>query len=438
MTAATIPRQAFDWEERGRALGDTLGEYAALVVVGQDATAAAKVALGIGRAQALHRWVAIGDLFGDAPPLKALISDDDPHGLVDSFTYGISLTRIARPIDETDHLFVLPTGSEEPDYAAILSHRRWRQIAAEFREADALLLIVAPASAPGIADLVASTDGAIAAGELPSETSVSPVVAVIREPRVPPPQVRREAVTPPPSRIKVPPRIAATFGIGVSLLIVALVIWLANRPLASSTRPNQTKGVTDTAAPRLIKAAPDTAKVDSSGVPSIANPNDSATAAAYAVELSTTNTQAGAILKVRGDTARGDSTLLPAGTFAPVLIRGARWFKVYAGAYSKRASADSLLALLRRRGVLDTLAGTVVQVPYAFLIESNVPAAAVDGMVATYADRGQPVYALRQSDGTAQLYAGAFEFPEQAVLFAESLRAAGLTPVLVYRKGRVF
>ena len=57
---------------------------------------------------------------------------------------------------------------------------------------------------------------------------------------------------------------------------------------------------------------------------------------------------------------------------------------------------------------------------------------------ATYADRGQPVYALRQSDGTAHLYAGAFEFPEQAVLFAESLRAAGLTPVLVYRKGRVF
>jgi hypothetical protein len=88
--------------------------------------------------------------------------------------------------------------------------------------------------------------------------------------------------------------------------------------------------------------------------------------------------------------------------------------------------------------VLDTLAGTVVQVPYAFLIESNVPAAAVSGMVATYADRGQPVYALRQSDGTAQLYAGAFEFPEQAILFAESLRAAGLTPVLVYRKGRVF
>jgi hypothetical protein len=437
VTAATVSRPAFDWEERGRVLGDTLDDYAALVVVGQDATATARVALGIGRTQALHRWVAIGDLFGDAPPLKSLISDDDPHGLVDSFTYGISLKRIARPVDETDHLFVMPTGSEEPDHAEILSHRRWRQIATEFREADALLLVIAPAGAPGIADLVDSTDGAIVAGELPSDVSIAPVVALIREPRTAPPQVRREAPAP-PRRLKIPPRIAATFGIGASLLIAALVLWLSNRPSASSTRPNQTKGVTDTAALRLIKALPDTTKVDSSGVPSIANPTDSASAAGYAVELSTTNTQAGAILKVRGDTARGGSNLLPAGTFAPVLIRGARWFKVYAGAYTRRSGADTLLALLRRRGVLDTVAGTVVQVPYAFLIESNVPAAAVDGMVATYADRGQPVYALRQADGTAQLYAGAFEFPEQAVLFAESLRAAGLTPVLVYRKGRVF
>jgi hypothetical protein len=310
VTAATVPRQAFDWEERGRVLGDTLDDYAALVVVGQDATATAKVALGIGRTQALHRWVAIGDLFGDAPPLKSLISDDDPHGLVDSFTYGVSLKRIARAVDETDRLFVMPTGSEEPDHAEILSHRRWRQIATEFREADALLLIVAPAGAPGIDDLVNSTDGAIVAGDLPSETSIAPVIAVVREPRVPPPQIRREAPAP-PRQFRFPPRIAATFGIGATLLIAALVVWLSNRQSATTIRPNQSKGVTDTAASRLAKAAPDTVKVDSSGVPSIANPTDSASAAGYAVELSTTNTQAGAILKVRGDTAGATATSFP-------------------------------------------------------------------------------------------------------------------------------
>src|SRR3712207_7953107 len=39
---------------------------------------------------------------------------------------------------------------------------------------------------------------------------------------------------------------------------------------------------------------------------------------------------------------------------------------------------------------------------------------------------GLPVYALRQADGTATLYAGAFETPEQSALLAESLRSSGL------------
>ena len=38
----------------------------------------------------------------------------------------------------------------------------------------------------------------------------------------------------------------------------------------------------------------------------------------------------------------------------------------------------------------------------------------------------------------AELLAGAFENREQASGYAESLRASGITPVLVYRKGRTF
>jgi hypothetical protein len=121
-----------------------------------------------------------------------------------------------------------------------------------------------------------------------------------------------------------------------------------------------------------------------------------------------------------------------------VLIQGARWFKVIGGAFATRAAADSLLAGLRRRRVLDGGSGTVVRLPYAFLIESGVKETAVPGMLAQYADRGQPVYALRQPDGTAWLLAGAFESLEQSSLYAESLRASGIKPVLVYRKGRTF
>jgi hypothetical protein len=36
------------------------------------------------------------------------------------------------------------------------------------------------------------------------------------------------------------------------------------------------------------------------------------------------------------------------------------------------------------------------------------------------------------------LLAGAFETLDQASVYGESLRASGITPVLVYRKGRTF
>jgi len=167
-------------------------------------------------------------------------------------------------------------------------------------------------------------------------------------------------------------------------------------------------------------------------VPRVTNAADSAQAAVYAVELMAANTQAGAILKLQKDGKK-----LPAATFAPVVIQGARWFKVVSGAFANRTDAESLLAELRRQKVLDAGRGSVVQVPFAFLIDS-VTASAVPGMIATYVERGEPVYALKQDDGTAWLLAGAFESREQASGYAESLRASGITPVLVYRKGRTF
>jgi hypothetical protein len=50
--------------------------------------------------------------------------------------------------------------------------------------------------------------------------------------------------------------------------------------------------------------------------------------------------------------------------------------------------------------------------------------------------RGVTVYPLSRGDGTVALYAGAFETPDEAALLAQSLRAAGLAPTLVYRTGR--
>ena len=123
MTAARATESY--WEEEGRKLGALLGNFSSLVVIGGDPTRAAEVAIGLGRVQAERRRVAIGDLLGDAPPLVALVEGDDPHGIVDSFLYGVSLNRIARQVAGTEQLYVLPTGSESPEYETILGNPRF-------------------------------------------------------------------------------------------------------------------------------------------------------------------------------------------------------------------------------------------------------------------------------------------------------------------------
>ena len=84
--------RTMDWTEEGRRIGVTLDAFHAVIVVGIDPVATAETALGIARVQAVHRRVAVGDLLGEAPPLQALVSGDDPHGLVDSFLFGVSLS----------------------------------------------------------------------------------------------------------------------------------------------------------------------------------------------------------------------------------------------------------------------------------------------------------------------------------------------------------
>lgn len=438
------PRRGFDWESAADAIGQSLDEYHALVVIGVDPVTTGRVAVALGRAQAKKRRVAVGDLFAESPPIQELVSSDDPHGLVDSFLYGVSLSKIAHEVPEAGQLFVMPSGTEPPTYEEILPNPRWHRLTAGFREVGALLILAAPASAPHIETLVSATDGAILVGDaVPRKLPVAQVVASVRETRDEP--IAEPQVTPAKARWRRLPskRIAAISGVVLTLLLAATAWWLASRPFAATDRrigsqPDTTNGK-HPAAPTVLQTdtalrASDSGAVTTITLPTIVNPSDSSQAAAYAVELMAANTQAGAILKLQQDGKN-----LPAATFAPVLdSQGSRWYKVIGGAYAGRAGADSLLAALRKRQVVDSTSGTVVRLPFAFLIDSAVSAAAVPNMVAQYADRGQPVYALRQANGTAWLLIGAFESIDQSGLYAESLRASGITPVLVYRKGRTF
>lgn len=357
------PRRAFDWEGAGHELGKRLGQYNALVVIGIDPVATGRVAIGLARAQAANRRVAVGDLFAESPPIQELVSSDDPHGLVDSFLYGVSLSRIAYEVPGAGQLYVMPSGTEPPTYEEILTNPRWHRLTAGFREVKALLVLAVPTSAPHVEDLVAATDGAILVGEaVPRGLSVSRVIASVREPQRAPPEVLLPTPAPTPARWP-RQRIAAIAGIALTVILAIVGAWLAYRPYARGSfttrgpKPDTAHGL------KVISTTPDTAVRDAptngaaaggvvpSGTPAatvdlpiVANPADSAMAAAFAVELMAANTQAGAILKLQQD-----GKDLPAATFAPVMIQGARWFKVVSGAFVNRAGADSLLDGLRKQ-----------------------------------------------------------------------------------------
>ncbi|MGZ8414760.1 MAG: hypothetical protein ACXW05_18690, partial [Gemmatirosa sp.] len=160
--AGTLPV----WHDEGRRVASALDAVGSALVVGRDPEIAAWVALGIARAQAERRRVAIADLVGEVGPLQALVDqDDDPHGISDSFLYGVSLNKIARPADAAGNLFLLPSGSEAVAVEEIFRSDRWRRLASGFREVDALLLLVAHADTPGLDALATSVDGVVIAGD---------------------------------------------------------------------------------------------------------------------------------------------------------------------------------------------------------------------------------------------------------------------------------
>ncbi|GAC1464415.1 MAG: hypothetical protein PVSMB8_16900 [Vulcanimicrobiaceae bacterium] len=80
----------------------------------------------------------------------------------------------------------------------------------------------------------------------------------------------------------------------------------------------------------------------------------------------------------------------------------------------------------------------MVRVPFALLIADHVNGDSSESRVRAFLARGLPAYALRQLDGSARLYAGAFATPAQSWLLAQSLRLAGFTPTVAFRTGSTY
>jgi hypothetical protein len=452
--------RTMDWNEEGRRIGGTLDAFHAIVVVGTDPIATAETALGIARVQAVHRRVAVGDLLGDAPPIQALVGGDDLHGLVDSFEYGVSLSKIARQVPDAGELFVMPTGTGPVDYEELFASDRWRRLIAGFRKEGALLILAAPANAPLVHALVDVSDGAVIVGDVvPPEVSVAQSLAWVRARRnAPPPVVEDDApVAAPDERPADMPVVRAEPGgsprwIGAVLallVLAALAYWGAN---AYSQRRAVQEAAADSAAREAATRVRITdsiarvhrdsiardslsrlegAAVDSFPMLSLDNPGDSTAAVGYAILLSKYNTKSGAILDLFGRFAR-----LPASTFG--MESPSRFYLLLAGAFPSRAAAESLLVRLRVQGTLARDFGSVDRYPLAFLVDPGITAREAAARLTRYHARGLPVYGLRQPNGIVRLYFGAYANPEQASLAVPQVRDAGMRPLLVYRIGRVF
>jgi hypothetical protein len=386
---------------------------------------------------------------------------------VDSFMYGVSLNRVAYPVAGEGELFIMPSGTSPIDYDELFLNPRWRRLASGFREVGALLVLAAPAEAPHLRPLVDATDGAVLVGdEVPGALPVAQSLAWIRPKHtapitmansVPPAQSPPMGMRPVPETAARNPWPARAAGLLLTVGLLGAGVWFAQRPFASKSNPRPgiaatsptlatvTGGTlaTDSAA-RAQQAQRDSEVRDSAAraanlavagdsFPVLAPENaaDSAGASAYAVLLENTNGQAGAILQLHDK-----FSTVPATSYG--LSLRTRLFELVAGAYPTRAGAESLLVDLRARQLLPPTMGSVVVLPFAFLVQRNVAEADVPARLRRASARAQPVYALRQPDGGAHLYFGAYESPQQAALAVPAVRKAGLTPTLVYRIGRVF
>ncbi|HEX8726047.1 MAG TPA: hypothetical protein VF737_11730 [Gemmatimonadaceae bacterium] len=219
-------------------------------------------------------------------------------------------------------------------------------------------------------------------------------------------------------------------GILLTALLFAVGLWLMDRPLARGYGPDYQRrpGAADQ---RDAAAIMTRAGIPARAVPDL--PGASRPPSGYAVQLGHAETAAGAILRLRTVGA-----VAPAGTFVPTAGRTAGGYEIVAGAFATSNDAGALLQELRAHGQLSETSGTVVHVPLAFLIERDVAAGAAAARVAAYAARGLPVYALRQADGRAWLYAGAFASAADTASLSRTLRAAGVHATLAYRTGRPF
>ncbi len=405
-----------------------INNYFAVAVVSSDPRAAAEVALGMARAESRHRRTVVGDLVGDLAPLSELVQSEDPHGISDSFLYGISLSSIGREVPNEKNLVVMLSGTEPVFDEEIIANRRWERLAAGFGEVGALLILVAQADSPGLDALLDRLNGVVLVkdAELPAAPEALVLARVAAPARLTVHRAKPEIAAPTPApQPWVRRHIWPITGVAIILAAGAVgsLGYFTRTPATAKPNPAVAKTPVIALAETLFVAPP-------------VNPEDASSAAAFSVEVVAANTAEAANLELRRI-----GGALPSATITPVPIgtERATWYKLVAGAFPERRQADSLLSSLRAAKMLDDSSGSVIHAPLALLVDSLPSQSGINAelkkTIDSYSTRGINLYALIQRDGGARLYSGAFERTEQAGGLLKALRASGVKPVLVYRTG---
>jgi hypothetical protein len=428
VTPHLVPPEA--WADEGRRAAAALDEVTAAIITGRDPLATAEVALGIARAHAAERRVAVADLVGGLPALTPLA---DQPGLLECLRDGEPLSAIGQPLADTDNVYLLPSGVGAINERWVFESARWTRLVGGFREVDALLLIVCAPSAPGLATLIERVDGVVAVDLPPSEIRQWPLLATVDhpEPELPPIAVRRpsDAARGVPERghVRRWARRGVLGAVAAVVLGAAALAWWQMRV----QQGEELRAAMSSDAP---PAAPPPTAIEMTLGPPV-NPADSTYAAIFAVELIAANTLASAnsaLVSREGP--------FPAATVAPVLLGAASspWYRAISGAWVDREAAERWLATERSRGVLRASIGRVVAVPFALLLADSLSALTAESVVARWSAAGVRAYGLQQENGSVRVFAGAFETASQAAWLASTLRDAGETPRLAYRTGRMY
>ncbi|HEY2804765.1 MAG TPA: SPOR domain-containing protein [Gemmatimonadales bacterium] len=439
----------------------------------------AEMAWEVARAAASGgRRTVLIDCFVDAPTLHG-VHEGNTEGLVDAFEYGASLNRIVQQQPQAD-LFFIPAGTYTAAAEPLMQHPRWKRLSAGFRHEEALLLLYV--SAEHLAGLAAEPDGLIvlapqgqglAAAESPALAEAvgrgMPLLAVVADesavarasgahpmPTAPPPaahelpDVHEEATLEPvPVRPSRPSRASAPFALlapeepsssrGIWMLVI-LVVALAGLALAyrfgglelvfgTKPRGQPTPAAARAPAPTTAPAAPRDSAMPAA--PATLPAHAAALPLPFVVQVAALPSIAGAFTLRDTLAAHGTPALV-----APVRLGATRGiYRVDAGPFATRRSADSTLAALRQAGLLPPNAGLTLSLPLSISLGSRAGRAEAEAERARLRAAGVPAFILGQPDGTFMLFAGAYDVPAQASLLQDLLTPTGSADSLVPRSG---